>query len=78
MAVAQKRSDAELDPAAVMLGVLAMLVAEREDRIASDESKSLAKTELVLSNVGFNATEIAGLMGKNVEAVRKAIQRARK
>lgn len=71
------QADAELDFAKVMAGVLAMLVAEREERMGDDGSGSV-KTEVLLSNVGFSAPEIARIMGKNAEAVRKTIQRGRK
>lgn len=67
----------ELDSAKVMAGVLAMLVAEREERMGDDGSGQV-KTEILLRNAGFAAPEIARIMGKNVEAVRKTIQRGRK
>jgi len=60
-----------------MAAVLAMLVADREDRLAED-GKEPRKTELVLATAGMQASEIAPFVGKNVEAVRKAIQRGRK
>lgn len=34
-----------------------------------------AKPEVVLSRAGFNGTEIAKMLGKNAEAVRKSLQR---
>lgn len=62
-----------------MAGVLAILVAEREERLnGTDEKNKPAKTEVLLANAGLNAAEIAQLMGKNLEAVRKSIQRGRK
>jgi DNA-directed RNA polymerase specialized sigma24 family protein len=62
-----------------MAGVLALLVAEREDRLNGSEQKyKPAKTEVVLSSAGLSATEIALIMGKTTAAVQKAIQRGRK
>lgn len=67
------------DEAKVMAGVLALLVAEREDRLnAGDEKYKPAKTEVLLSSAGLTAPEVAQVMGKNAEAVRKTIQRGRK
>lgn len=60
-----------------MAAVLALLVADREDRLA-ENGKEPRKTELVLATAGMQAPEIAPLVGKNVGAVRKAIQRGRK
>jgi DNA-directed RNA polymerase specialized sigma24 family protein len=59
-----------------LVGMLALLVAEREDRLSDD--KDVRKTEVVLASAGLTANEIAALMGKKVDAVRKAIQRGRK
>jgi DNA-directed RNA polymerase specialized sigma24 family protein len=68
-----------LDNAKVMAGVLALLVAEREDRLyASDEKYKPPKTEVVLAGAGLNSAEVAVLVGKNPGAVQKAIQRGRK
>jgi len=62
-----------------MAGVLAILVAEREERLnGTDDKNKAAKTEVLLANAGLSATEIAQLMGKNLAAVRKTIQRGRK
>ena len=67
------------DPASVMAGVLAILVAEREERLNGiDDKHKPAKTEVLLANAGLTATEIAQIMGKNLAAVQKAIQRGRK
>jgi DNA-directed RNA polymerase specialized sigma24 family protein len=61
-----------------MSGVLALLVADREERIAASVNGStLAKTEVVLASAGLQPTEIAPMLGKNLGAVRKSIQRAR-
>lgn len=59
----------------LLLGILAILVAEREER--SLDAKDRSKTEIVLNKAGLTAPFIAALMGKNVEAVRKVIQRAK-
>lgn len=80
MAVTKKTQAAAPQPLSLdksMAAVLAMLVADREDRLA-ENGKEPRKTELVLATVGMQASEIAPLVGKNVEAVRKAIQRGRK
>lgn len=53
----------------------ALVIIELESLAASD---STAKPELLLSNAGFAANEIAELVGKKPEAVRKAISRAKK
>jgi DNA-directed RNA polymerase specialized sigma24 family protein len=69
--------DVELHPEKVMAGVLAMLVAEREERIGENPSAPV-KTEVLLNNAGLSAPEIARIMGKNSDAVRQTIQRGRK
>jgi DNA-directed RNA polymerase specialized sigma24 family protein len=69
----------QLDEAKVMAGVLALLVAEREDRLnASDAKYKPAKTEVVLAAAGLSAADIAPLVGKNRPAVQKTIERGRK
>jgi DNA-directed RNA polymerase specialized sigma24 family protein len=60
---------------AALHGVLALLVEDRESRIAND--KNATKTELLLERVGLTVEEIANVMGKNRDAVRKAISRGR-
>lgn len=66
------------DEAKTMAGVLAILVAEREERLnGTDEKNKPAKTEVLLSNAGLSANEIAQVMGKTLAAVQKAIQRGR-
>lgn len=57
--------------------VLALLVAQREERLAGDDAEP-RKTEAVLASVGLTASEIAPLVGKTTDAVTKTIQRARK
>jgi DNA-directed RNA polymerase specialized sigma24 family protein len=60
---------------AVLMGVLALLVDAREQRIENE--RDAVKTELVLARVGMSADDIAAAMGKNTGAVRKAISRAK-
>jgi DNA-directed RNA polymerase specialized sigma24 family protein len=55
--------------------VLALLVDERERQVKED--KDARKTEVVLAGAGLGAADIAALTGKNVDAVRKTLQRAR-
>jgi DNA-directed RNA polymerase specialized sigma24 family protein len=75
----KKEPIAAPDMGKLMAGVLAILVAEREERLnGTDERNKPAKTELLLSNAGLAPNEIARVMGKNVAAVKKAIQRGRK
>ena len=52
---------------------LAILVADREERVKKSEPQ---KTELVLHAAGFEVPEIAKLLGKKADTVRKVIQRA--
>lgn len=64
----------------VMAGILAMLVAEREDRLATLTGKTLAspkRTELILADSGLSVQQIAGLLGKKPNTVTKTISRAR-
>jgi DNA-directed RNA polymerase specialized sigma24 family protein len=67
------------DSGKLLAGLLAILVADREDRLnTSDQKYRPAKTEVVLASAGLSASEIASLMGKTSAAVQKAIQRGRK
>jgi DNA-directed RNA polymerase specialized sigma24 family protein len=60
---------------AALHGVLALLVDARESRIAED--KNAVKTEVILRRVGLPVDDIADVMGKNPDDVRKAITRAK-
>jgi len=72
-------ASAPLDQERALAGILALLVAEREERLNGvDEARKALKTELLLVGAGLGAPEIARLMGKNLEAVRKTIQRGRR
>lgn len=59
----------------LLMGILALLVANRED--ATAEAKDRQKTEVILAAAGLSASTIAQMMNKNVDAVRKTLQRAR-
>ena len=52
---------------------LAILIADREERVKKSEPQ---KTELVLHAAGFEVPDIARILGKKVDTVRKVIQRA--
>ena len=56
-----------------MLGVLALLIDEREQRIEND--KSAERTEVLLARVGPSVDDIAAAMGKKRDAVRMMIAR---
>ena len=57
----------------VLLGMLALLAAERDERV---EGVTPRRTELILTDAGFSAREIAQLTGKDYEAVRSSVRRA--
>lgn len=58
-----------------MAGILVLLVDERDQRTKDD--KTATKTEVLLGRIGIPTEDIAAVTGKNAEAVRKALQRAR-
>jgi DNA-directed RNA polymerase specialized sigma24 family protein len=72
-----RQGDTDLRHSTVMVGILTMLVAEREERL-SDDAVRPTKTEVLLNNAGFTSPEVAQIMGKSPAAVRKTIQRGRK
>lgn len=59
----------------LLVAILALLVANREDR--DPDPKNQQKTEVILDSAGLGAATIAKLMNKNAGAVRKTIQRSR-
>jgi len=59
----------------LITAVAALLADEREARVAREPGAK--KTELLLADVGLGAATIAQVMGKNPDAIRKAISRAR-
>jgi DNA-directed RNA polymerase specialized sigma24 family protein len=74
--MAAKAKNHALDQDRAINAVLALLVADREERLAGDGAES-RKSEVVLASVGLTANEIAPLVGKSTDAVTKTIQRAR-
>jgi DNA-directed RNA polymerase specialized sigma24 family protein len=75
MAKAKRQQALQLDQAKATAGVLALLADERERR--TDENHEPRRTESVLAGAGLTAPEIAALLGKNKDAVAKAITRGR-
>lgn len=74
--MAAKATNQALDQDKAISAVLALLVADREERLAGDGAEP-RKSEVVLASVGLTANEIAPLVGKSTDAVTKTIQRAR-
>jgi hypothetical protein len=73
---ATKKKPIQLDQSKALAGVLAMLVADREERIDGD--KDVKKTEVILAGAGLGTGEIAALTGKKTNAVSMTISRAAK
>jgi DNA-directed RNA polymerase specialized sigma24 family protein len=67
----------EIEDSKALAGVLALLAADREERIESETEKSMTRTEIVLAQAGLAPAEIAHLLSKPEPGVRKAIQRGR-
>ena len=59
----------------LLAALVALLADARESRLADEPDAR--KTEILLADAGLNPSAIAPLLGKNPEAVRKAISRAR-
>jgi DNA-directed RNA polymerase specialized sigma24 family protein len=71
-----RESGEPLDQGKALNAVLALLVAQRQERNGTNGAEP-RKTEMILASAGLNATEIAPLVGKKYDAVVKAIQRGR-
>jgi DNA-directed RNA polymerase specialized sigma24 family protein len=65
----------EIDASKALAGILALLIEEREERLADD--KEATKIEVLLAKVGLSNDDIAAVTGKKPDAVRMAIQRAK-
>jgi hypothetical protein len=72
---ARSRTKAHLTADAALSGILALLVDEREERVK--DNKKAAKTEVLLGKAGVPIDNIEALTGKKVDAIRKALQRAK-
>jgi hypothetical protein len=64
----------EIEASKAMAGILALLIEEREERLAGD--KDATKIEVLLAKAGLSNDDIAAVTGKKPDAVRKAIERA--
>jgi len=66
----------EIEASKAMAGILALLIEEREARLAGD--REAAKIEVLLARIGFSNEDIAAVTGKQPNAVRMVISRASK
>lgn len=74
MGVETPDSDSGGDPSAarVMLGLVALLAADRDERV---EDIPPRRSELVLADAGFTVREVATLTSRKCEAVRSSLRR---
>jgi hypothetical protein len=75
VSTSSREADTNSNVEKTLAGILALLADEREHRIQGD--RAAEKTELVLARAGLSNEQIAAAVGKNYDAVRKAITRAR-
>jgi hypothetical protein len=76
--MATTKNDQDPKPIAVesaMTGILALLIAEREERTADD--KNAVRTEVLLADAGLSLEEIVVVTGRKYDAVRMAVSRGR-
>ena len=71
----EDRAASELSLDRAMVGILAILIADREDRLTNSDDPR--RTEVVLADAGMSLSEIVMLTGKKYEAVKTTIRRAR-
>ena len=62
----------------IKLSALIALISDFRERGGRIVDKDSLKTEVLLKEAGLSATEIAKLLNKNIGAVNKTIQRAKK
>jgi hypothetical protein len=58
-----------------MAGILALMIDEREHRVQGD--KDALKIEVLLARAGLSNEDIAAVTGKNANAIRVALHRAK-
>jgi DNA-directed RNA polymerase specialized sigma24 family protein len=63
-----------LDPDRVALATAALLAADRQDRAASAEPRTV---EEVLAVIDFTPTEVHALIGGNINTIKTRMRRAR-
>ena len=63
-----------LDPDRVALATAALLAADRQDRAASGETRTV---EEVLAVIGFTPAEVQALIGGNINTIKTRMRRAR-
>jgi DNA-directed RNA polymerase specialized sigma24 family protein len=69
-----ENSATSTDTDRIMLGILALLAADRDERV---EGSTPRRTEVILGDAGFSPREISQLLGKELEAVRSTVRRAK-
>ena len=57
--------------------ILLLLIEGRESSLSNTNDKKMKKIEILLSEAGFKAPEIAKLTNKGLAAVQKTLQRSR-
>ena len=69
-------ADAGPDLEKHLAAVIALLAADRDDRVS--DGGTPRRSELVLADAGFTPREIADLTGRKYEAVKSSIRRSKK
>lgn len=69
--------EAVVSSQSALAGILALLAAERDDRLNGVATDKQRRTELVLADAGLTASEIAAVLNKKPGTVAKAVSRAR-
>ena len=73
---AKPKNAPQLPTDKALTGILAVLVADREERLNGKTKPR--KSEVVLADAGLGLTEIASLTGKNYDSVKTTVRRGRK
>jgi len=71
----KKKDSPSIEADKALAGVLALLVAEREERNGSKGEPR--KTELILAGVGLSIGDIANATGKSYDAVKQTLRRGK-